>query len=147
MLYYGNMTAPWAIFARAAIAYDRGRLTTSAESVYPYLRPLAQFSRIVVDIHATRKLWKHTTVPTTLLPLLRIFRTKQAKDPRDKVFALLGLVQHWGDSSKIVPDYALDQEQIFWQTTTTLIRNTKSLSVLTGTTRKQQASYMPPQAS
>ncbi|KAH8880475.1 hypothetical protein GQ53DRAFT_736819 [Thozetella sp. PMI_491] len=137
-VYYGSISTPWSMFANAAIAYQTNRLTTSAESVYPYLRPLNLFARTITDIEGTRQTWRHRERLTTLLPLLRMFRSRQATDPRDKVFALLGLVQHWGGQDKIVPDYNMSAERVFWETTITLLKNTKSLNVLMGTLGRRE---------
>jgi hypothetical protein len=132
-VHYGSVSAPWSMFADAAVFYQTSQLTTSVESVYPYIRPLNLFARTITDIEGTRLSWRHPKRLTTLLPLLRMFRSRQATDPRDKVFALLGLVQHWGGQEKVVPDYNMSADNVFWDTTITLLKNTKSLSVLMGT--------------
>jgi hypothetical protein len=133
-VYYGIISAPWAMLARAAMSYEKDRLTTSVESVYPYLQPLTQFARIITEIEGTRRNFEDNSRLTTLLPLLRLFRSRKSTDPRDKVFALLGLVQYWGQQAdKILPNYDTHVDWIFWKTATTLIKNTSSLDVLLGT--------------
>ncbi|KAI9154942.1 FAD-linked oxidoreductase ZEB1 [Paramyrothecium foliicola] len=141
-VYYGSISAPWSMLADAAIAYQTNHLMTSAESVYPYLRPLHKFARTITDIEGTRQSWRHPHRLLTLLPLLRMFRSRQATDPRDKVFALLGLVQYWGGQAKIVPDYNMSADRVFWETTITLLKNTKSIDVLVGTLGRHENSTM-----
>ena len=130
------------MFSRAALEYDRTHLLARANSVYPYLRdgkPLAHFARIVSEIESTRRLWEN--VNTSLLPLLRNFRSRDATDDRDKVFALIGLVRNWGRGIRISPDYSLKSDQVFWETTTRFIAGTRSLSVLSGTLQQDSTKW------
>jgi hypothetical protein len=123
------------MFSRAAMAYEKSRLTTNLDSVYPYItgQDLMHFSRIVSDIEMTREDWGRVQ-PIGLLPLLRRFRSRFASDERDKVFALLGLVRFWGRRQlKISPDYDLNTSTVFLGTTRSLLASVESLSVLAGT--------------
>ncbi|WAO96241.1 Hypothetical protein NCS54_01390900 [Fusarium falciforme] len=142
-IYYSRFSAPWSMFSDAAIEYDRTHLLGNVNSVYPYLhdgQPLMHFSRIVTEIETTRRLWLNIQ-PTSLLPLLRKFRARQATDQRDKVFALLGLVSHWLRGPRVVPDYRLEARQVFWDTTTTLIQANGSLSILAGTLQQNSMQW------
>jgi hypothetical protein len=131
------------MFARAAIGYEQGRLSTSVESVYPYLQPLTQFARIVSELELTILRFRHPTEFTTLLPLLRLYRLRKSTDPRDKIFALLGLVQRWGQKEdKVIPNYEATSDDVFWRTSITLIKSTESLSVLMGTIGPRATSGM-----
>lgn len=49
--------------------------------------------------------------PVSLLPALQRFRLAQCKDPRDKIYAVLGLVA--GKRDTILPDYELPTIQIY----------------------------------
>ncbi|KAM5357470.1 hypothetical protein ACJZ2D_016236 [Fusarium nematophilum] len=118
-------------------------LLGNVNSVYPYLhdgQPLMHFSRIVTEIETTRRLWLNIQ-PTSLLPLLRKFRARNATDQRDKVFALLGLVRHWLRGPRVVPDYLLEAREVFWDTTTTLIQANGSLSILAGTLQQNSMQW------
>lgn len=142
-IYYGQLSAPWTMFSHAAIGYDKTHLLRNADSVYPYLyngQPLMHFSRIVIEIESTRRLWLKVQ-PTTLLPLLRKFRARHATDGRDKVFALLGLVRHWAGVDRIIPDYGMEASQVFRETTITAIQATKSLSILAGTLQRDSMQW------
>jgi len=136
------MSAPWVMFSRAALEYDRTQLLSRANSVYPYLRdgrPLAHFARTVLEVESTRRLWEG--VNTSLLPLLRDFRSRDATDERDKVFALIGLVRNWGRGIKVNPDYSMKPDRVLWETTTRLIAGTRSLSVLAGTLQQNSSKW------
>lgn len=62
-----------------------------------------------------RSTWEDSaaTVPYTLLELLLEFRDRDSTDPRDKVFALLGLVQEPGNAPLPLPDYTLSTESVY----------------------------------
>lgn len=93
---------------------------------------LSSFYRQISEIDNTRASW-NAVEPSALLPLLRKFRHRGATDPRDKVFALLGLVKYWGGSEPLVPDYNQRLSVVYLDTTKHLIRGYKSLAVLSGT--------------
>ncbi|KAK8087727.1 heterokaryon incompatibility protein-domain-containing protein [Apiospora hydei] len=104
--------------------------------MYPYLtegQPLSDFARLVSVIESTRIEWRSRT-PLVALQLLRKFRSRKASDPKDKVFALLGLVQYWGRSQPVSADYSHSIETTFLGTMMMLISSTESLSVLAGST-------------
>lgn len=119
--------------AGAAARYHAERLATGIESVYPYLRSLSQLSRVVREIEGVRLTWRHQYKLVALLPLLHQFRSRYATDPRDKVYALLGIVEQWDGPERLIPDYQLDVKTVFWNTTVVCIKNLKSLDVLAGT--------------
>ncbi|KAI1506014.1 heterokaryon incompatibility protein-domain-containing protein [Biscogniauxia marginata] len=138
MIYYGQLSAPWEFFSGAAAQFENSRRVANVDSIYPYLtdgETMAQFSRLVTDIDSTRKEWE-LVEPIVLLSLLRKFRSRQASDARDKVFALLGLVRFWGRGKPVSPDYSHDTTSTFISTTKMLMSSIASLSVLAGTLRQ-----------
>jgi len=142
VVYYGNLSAPWGMFAGAAAAYSGKKLANSIESAYPYIRSLSRFSSTVGEIESVRSAWLDKARLVTLLTLLRRFRTRHATDPRDKVYALLGVVQSWEGQERLIPDYGLDVQQVFQRTTVTVIKLTQSLEALIGTTGNADISWV-----
>lgn len=135
-VFYGNISMPWQLFCRAAEQLHESQQNCHLDSMYPYLtegQPLSDFARLVSDIESTRMVWRSRT-PLVALQLLRKFRSRKAKDPKDKVFALLGLVQYWGRSQPLSADYSHSIESTFLGTMMMLISSTESLSVLAGST-------------
>lgn len=65
----------------------------------------------------------------SLLTLLREFRDRKASDPRDKVFALLSLAL-FQKRPPIIPDYSMNESEVFRLVTREIIYDTESLSVL-----------------
>ncbi|RDW79831.1 hypothetical protein BP6252_04469 [Coleophoma cylindrospora] len=133
-IYYSNFTAPWTMFSMAARNFVKDRISDNLDLFGSQLTrdPLVKFSRTILDIESTRSDWE-TLQRIELRQILRKFRSREASDKRDKVFALLGLIRYWEDGATIYPDYTLTVEQVFWRTTISMISSAKSLSVLAGT--------------
>jgi hypothetical protein len=67
----------------------------------------------------------------SLLPLLLVCRGSECADPRDQVFALLGLANGKGyDASLLQPDYSLDLASVYSKCVFSIISEEKSLDVL-----------------
>ena len=98
---------------------------------------MARFHQLVNEIDTTKRDW-NAFEPSALLPLLRRFRNRDASDKRDKVFALIGLVNFWGQDQPLTPDYGLRPSKVYWETTKHLIRSSKTLAVLSGTTASEK---------
>lgn len=92
-------------------------------------RIFTRFIQKVNEIHTLRS-WA-AIYPSNLMNLLRRFRTRQAKDPRDKVNALLGL-SAWGGSDPLQPNYSFTTEQTYINATLALIRLHNNLDDLEG---------------
>ncbi|KAI1734809.1 hypothetical protein F4680DRAFT_330937 [Xylaria scruposa] len=141
VIYYGNFSAPWRMFALAAVGYDTGRVRDNLDSISSQLNSrhtLMQFARVIMEIESTRRGWEKKE-PMVPLTVLRKFRSRLATDPRDKVFAILGLIRSWGTEKSgqamkgIIPDYTIRDHHLFFNTTRLLIKNTRSLAALAGT--------------
>ncbi|KAK4199557.1 hypothetical protein QBC40DRAFT_340419 [Triangularia verruculosa] len=91
--YYATLSCPWTMITKAAASYMTGQLSTNIDSAYGYVALLSQFARQVRDIEIIRQDWRNPSRLVSLLPLLRQFRIRNVTDPRDKVYALLGMVQ------------------------------------------------------
>jgi hypothetical protein len=65
----------------------------------------------------------------TLLNLVKNVSNRKAKDPRDRIFALLNL-RRTGCFGAIVPDYRKSIQEVFEETTRAIIIDDKSLKVL-----------------
>lgn len=135
VVYYKNISMPWDAFSRASLCYVSGKVTEQLGSApsQTYGPPLARFHRLVNEMDSTRRGW-NAFEPSALLPLLRKFRNRDASDKRDKVFALIGLVNFWGQDEPLIPDYETGLGEVYWKTTIHLIRSSKTLAVLSGTT-------------
>ncbi|OGM45269.1 hypothetical protein ABOM_006437 [Aspergillus bombycis] len=128
MILYGSMIAPWETFVKAA-----NRVQENARKEIPSLTPsdmkvLVEFSRRIRGIESIRNRWK-SPEQITLLQLLRQFSGRKATDPRDKVYALLGLAK---DKPSVEPNYGAAELDVLTDTTLDIISRSGSLDVLAG---------------
>ncbi|RTE76907.1 hypothetical protein BHE90_008638 [Fusarium euwallaceae] len=114
---------------------------------------------IVIPYLSTHAMWDQrkrperlsvTTPAQTLLELLVQCRLRQASDPRDKVYSLLGLTHADGDNSAgtlgIEADYRLSASQVYCHTAQKLLLQSGDLNVLgacTSTTNLELPSWVP----
>jgi hypothetical protein len=71
-----------------------------------------------------------TVIPwPSLLLLLVLHRARQSTDPRDKVYALIGISSSQWDS-KLAIDYCLTTEQVYTEVAQYVIESTESLEIL-----------------
>ncbi|EEU42374.1 uncharacterized protein NECHADRAFT_79878 [Fusarium vanettenii 77-13-4] len=111
---------------------------------------------IVIPYLSTYALWEQrqgpsiTTPEQTLMELLIQCRFRQASDPRDKVYALLGLIDADADKSAssfaIEADYRLSTSQVYCHAARKLLLQSGDLNVLgacTPTTNLELPSWVP----
>lgn len=140
---HGTISAPWTMFAKAASSYlDHSLtccLTTIAQLPQDQIKVLTDCSRRILDIEELRSgpcLFRRGKATydvekkeRSLLELLRKFRDRRASDPRDKVYALLNLVNFSQERPRIKPDYALSEAAVYRKATLEAIYGSKSLCV------------------
>lgn len=151
---YGRVSAPWTMLTQAASNYANHIQSCCSSKIKSIPRDitkvLADFSQRIQDIDEFRaQNFQHSTrndgtanqleplhqVPDNvtrssegkppLLSLLRKFRSRNATDPRDKVYALLGL-----SKTSIVPNYESSTSRVYAETVKDSIKTNNSLSVL-----------------
>lgn len=140
---YGTCSAPWSMLNLAARTLIHNR-SQCCSKIYSRLardvrKVLEDFSQRITDIEELRSRhnsqYRRVREPQpdsrSLLELLRRFRDRKASDPRDKVYALLSLVETDENTpaEPIVPDYALSEAVVFAQATLHCIYTSGSLSV------------------
>jgi hypothetical protein len=92
--------------------------------------PLSILAKAILDLESVRiARIEETRLP--LLSMLRRFRTKKSSDPRDKVFALLGLSGEQIQAS-VKPNYSLSGDEVMLRTTIAVISENRRLEPLAG---------------
>lgn len=132
-----SYSSPWPYFSsldhvsRRAATYVQELTTIDLQQSGPDDRdPLLILARAILDLESLRiSRGLQTRLP--LLSMLRRFRTKKSSDPRDKVFALLGLCKDDIQAS-IKPDYSLSGGEVMLRTTIALISENHGLEPLAG---------------
>jgi hypothetical protein len=133
---YGTISAPWEMFARAANSYVY-HITECCKNVVKMLpsdqeKVVTDSCKKIISIDDLRsKQQMRFTGPESLglLGLLRRFRDRKASDPRDKVYALLSIVQTPPGRAPMIPDYLLSERKVFCQAAIESIYTTESLSM------------------
>ena len=82
-----------------------------------------------------------------LIDVLPQLRVADASDPRDKVYAGLGLVASWQDREPLYPDYSLGVTNVYTRATFEILHRDRALDVLNfcqaGSIRFQLPSWVP----
>ncbi|KAF2502451.1 hypothetical protein BU16DRAFT_576457 [Lophium mytilinum] len=132
---FGHFTAPLQLYADAYSNLRKHKLSCCASIDLTNDKDkssMGLFTQKMKIITESANLWRRKE-KTSLLTLLRLYFTKDATDPRDKVYGLLGLVTDWGsqDSSpKIKPDYAITSSVLFQDVAVQSILGSGTLDIL-----------------
>jgi hypothetical protein len=135
---YGALSAPWQMFVDASNTWVKHRNTCclvvtrglTDECFYPFEELARAVQAVEYVRHKRRRIRGEGGID--LLQLLVRYFTRASTDPRDKVYALLGLVTDWYHADPIVPDCSISTLQAFESVTLHIISTSNSLRVLTG---------------
>ncbi|KAI1745662.1 heterokaryon incompatibility protein-domain-containing protein [Xylaria scruposa] len=127
---YGNVTAPWDMFVRAAQARYYF-LNVEAEQN----KVISVFIRQVLDIEDLRSKRRKSN-GTNFLSLLQRFSYRKATNDYDKVYALLGLAS---EKDLLNPDYSVSIQELYMRTVIALIRAHRSLAPLSGNLKRKNS--------
>ncbi|GAB1313504.1 hypothetical protein MFIFM68171_03714 [Madurella fahalii] len=114
--------------------------------VMPYLSTRALRKRRRPSSPANPSAPTASTAADALLELLIKCRFRQASDPRDKVYALLGLLDGHASTLGIEPEYGLSTSQLYRLTARQLLLHSDHLDLLGArvpTTNKELPSWVP----
>ena len=145
-MYYGRFRAPWSMFTMAAKAYEKCRIQLCCMGQLTHIESdslggLSQYTKKVLELDEVKEMWSNGEI-RSLCPLLRRFRSRTTTDPRDKVYALLALLDHWDRRPALLPNYSLSVPQIYRVVVRELIETHKTLTPLLGNTNKDETNDM-----
>lgn len=155
---YGRIKASWEMFALAGLGIERHRnsccLEQSSRS-QEFSDILTKISMTILEIEQSQLLRRgddevakfygqHST--TGIAPMggiLRQGRTKyceyvwhtrhrDATDPRDKIYGVLGLIPNWISTTPIIPDYTVPSYHLFKDVVLKIIRGQQNFDILVG---------------
>ena len=126
----GNRTAPWEWFIRAARVY-RDHMSCCATIITPFndSEGVDEFLALKNCLAGILALDGEALRSISLHSALRLFYDRQATDPRDKVYGLLGLLDH--GSRLVSADYAILAEDVYEEAAFKVIESSGDLSILT----------------
>lgn len=131
MVFCGRLELDWSVFVKALRLMERRSWGVCSEGwkSRPSLSTInmenLKVYRLRVDaIENCRR------SPLKITDALVSHRYREAGDPRDKLYALLGLKTDWGAQLSVAVDYSLSPRDVFRKMTTELILLTKNLKPL-----------------
>jgi hypothetical protein len=153
---YGHISAPWEMFAQAGLGIERHRNSCCFETrtqIQELSDILTRISNEILEIEQSQLLrrgddevadffHKYSTdgvAPrggmirkgtTKLGAYIWHTRHREALDPRDKIYGVLGLVPDWIDTTPIIPDYSVSSYYVFRDTVLKLIRGQQNFDIL-----------------
>jgi hypothetical protein len=144
------MVIPWNMLAKFAVGYNDALCSTytsvsamNRSSIFNSLKedrsiddrdPLGELRRLILEVEAPRQLLS-SNIKLDPLRTLQQFHNRQATDPRDKVFGLLGLLKEM----PIQPDYNMGVGEVFTQVSTNVLVQSQSLDLLAGHRSSKQS--------
>jgi hypothetical protein len=112
------------IAARVVLTCGTSRLTLQLPESSSRL--FLQSMHLISVVDNLRECW-HLRSPLNIKHVLRKIRHAQSSDPRDRIYAISGLVP---EEYQIVPDYTNTTVSVYYQTTLSIISTDRSLDVL-----------------
>ncbi|KAI1085067.1 heterokaryon incompatibility protein-domain-containing protein [Whalleya microplaca] len=113
-------------------------IETMASFRDPEFKVLKRFMMKVNEVTPLKQVYSRRE----LCDYLRTFRTRQAGDPRDKVYALLGM-SIWKRASPLEPSYTIETKQVYINTMMKIIEDRNSLDILQGVLRPSMIPNLP----
>jgi hypothetical protein len=122
----GSMTISWKAFAEANRRLIRAAWENEVRQ-HVDLHDVANTN--IATVKYLEELRYAKTLQHPLYPMLVRTRTSDATDPRDKLYAILGLVDE-RDDPRLRPDYTLTVEEVYTKLAMTIITRSQSLDCL-----------------
>lgn len=148
---YGRFVVPWESLVSAAKNFYIHSQKECCSADFEKLPPsdvgrLEQFANTVCDLDIWRQSWtkdsERDDPKIKLLRLLWQFRSRSTSEPRDKIYALLPLVNYWGrgkHNSRIHPKYEWTVADVYKNAVRHILEMEQSLHVLLGNTIKSKS--------
>ncbi|TLD36846.1 HET-domain-containing protein [Venturia nashicola] len=141
LLVCGSNEIDWKVFCRAMDRLISAQLTNGVVMGLIEQEPFRWYQ----SINSIRSLSLTDSLGDKLLDLLIHVREREATNPRDKVFSVLGLMDGKSEAMGITPDYTGSTEEVFNHTATCILKHSSTLDVLglAPTNAKKLPSWVP----
>ena len=126
-LHSNNTSLPWIEFCIGFLALPREMFIVRVD-IIPTMSALAQVVELILSYHKARA----ASTSLNLLAFLENHRFAQAAEPRDKIYAFLGMHEELaGDRAYgIVPNYLSSVKEVYVDAAMKIIQHAKNLDVL-----------------
>jgi hypothetical protein len=149
LLVCGSDSVPWSTIEQATLNWRKHAKTCCAE-ILRHSPPNQHWAirHVITEVKKIARLREERArdIAVSLPIVLSEFRARAATDPRDKVFAFIGLMkqQNSGNTgAQIIADYNLELLQVYEQAVSSIIASTNSLEILISTNLNRQGSTWP----
>lgn len=136
-LILGEFTTEFEDFLNAALNITKHIASTCCSNYWLTLpddmvNAIKTFSIASLQLYLTRELRRQPgRPPLSLWELLVMFRSRESTDPRDKVYAFLGLVSQWLKDAPLLVDYSIEPSETFKRTALKILTDMENLLLLT----------------
>jgi hypothetical protein len=126
-MYYKRFKIPWNYLVNASMVWPRVLREISEEDV----AKMTEWAQTIYEMERWRLMWGQARQPKIrLVDLLWHFRHREATDPRDKVYAVLSLVNSWNQQVPIAPRYDWSVSKVYGEVVRTVTNVSGSLLIL-----------------
>jgi Heterokaryon incompatibility protein (HET) len=143
ILVCGSKEIDWKVFCRAINRLISAKLEDAVVLGLVEDDPFRWYKSII-SMHS---LISTESTGDKLLDLLIHVREREATNPRDKVFSVLGLMESKAEEMGIVPDYESSTEDVFKNATICILKNSSNLDILglapTNSSAQELPSWVP----
>lgn len=122
----GRKEIDWKIFCRAVDRLISAKLTEGVVLGLVEDEPFRWYKSII----SMRRLGLTDSLGDKLLDLLIHVREREATNPRDKVYSVLGLMDGKSEAMGIAPDYKASTEQVFKNAAVCILKHSSNLDIL-----------------
>ena len=139
----GHFCFPWGLVTHSIRAYiELGLLHVTRIPNQRVAMSFPESGRIVLNLLTV----KNDSQCRSLIQLLKSFRQCLCSDPRDKVYALLGLANDQGAHKMVSVDYSKSVEAVYLECAQSLVRNGNGMEMLSqaGTPREREDTDLNP---
>lgn len=123
----GSTCLPWSVIEKACANWQVHLNTCCGEDILSlHLHEFQTVQQIAVDVNALSMARARMAHSQTLHEVLLDFRSRQATDPRDKIYGVLGL--QFGDKvARLIPDYTRSIREVLVSCALEMIRSQRWL--------------------
>ena len=132
----GSLHAQWDMLAAASNFFEL-HLATCCSTLFnrldsEYKNAIELCMVRIREVTTERDRYQATGSVRDAFDLIWQYRNREATDPRDMVYGLLGIASDLGGNGGITPDYSCSRHELYLRTALLIIRRTKTLRILEG---------------
>ena len=137
----GKFWFPWRLVTDSVRSYiETGLLHVNKLPNMTVTKSFQKSERVVLSLLTVR----NDSQCQSLIKLLISFRQSRSSDPRDRVYALLGLANDQGAHDMVSVDYSKSVEAVYLECAQCLVRDGMEMLIQAGTPHNRKGAYLKP---